>query len=498
MPPVAFDVSEVLGNAHVPQIEHLDTIHLLDLSQRLARCVDSHTIEQKRLTASTDSFHCLVHIDGVTVQVARRPVIQSLLKESILQEVIISRHVVCRFAIERTEARQCHLHSGLQVLTRLVVEELTHGIQVIQISAEALQPTEHIRTDAFKVTETTFQGVFRIRLQAVEYIHIRCVLTNRHDGDNTLTVRAFRIHTDQSIPFLESLFRREAFDLRRKVLESQPIETILAIRQVTYSNLLHPELIRLRHVPVILSVRITVVLLYLDIVTATKGVVQLAILSLQHHLTGAFVVVIHHHHVREDTVGVLTQQLRHDHLKHPEGIADDRIINLQRIFNLRLTGSVYKLLLLDCPTETTEELTDELRTGEVARESRVTLYLQCWKNLARLIIMSGTITQLRMLAHPEILQLSNTLLGDDTALQTLSIFAEDDGAQGSEAFQEGRVIQNLVKGDLIKLAQLSETQQVKQRRTDAKRRVRMQTVFISYPSEGLFEILRLRLFRHSV
>ena len=57
MQAVAFDVSEVLVHTHISQIEHLNTIHFLDLSQSLTRRADSHTVEQQRLTAIANRFH---------------------------------------------------------------------------------------------------------------------------------------------------------------------------------------------------------------------------------------------------------------------------------------------------------------------------------------------------------------------------------------------------------------------------------------------------------
>ena len=62
------------------------------------------------------------------------------------------------------------------------------------------------------------------------------------------------------------------------------------------------------------------------------------------------------------------------------------------------------------------------------------------------------VTCLDMLAHPEILQLSSTLRRDDAALQAFDIFAEDNATKGCQPLEELRLVDDLLEGYLLELA----------------------------------------------
>ena len=89
------------------------------------------------------------------------------------------------------------------------------------------------------------------------------------------------------------------------------------------------------------------------------------------------IVMIHLHHVREEAVGILTQQLGDDHLEDAQGVTHRNIINLQMIFVFYDTGSVHHLLLLDRPTETTEEVRNEVRRREIIGNDSITKHFEC-------------------------------------------------------------------------------------------------------------------------
>ena len=131
MPSIPLDVAKALRYAHIPDIEYLNAVNLLYFGQRLTGGTDSHPVKQQRTATNANSFHSLVHADGIPVKVARCPELQSLLEETVLQEVVAIRHVVSCFIIERAETSQSHLNPCFQVFASLMIEELTDGIKVV-------------------------------------------------------------------------------------------------------------------------------------------------------------------------------------------------------------------------------------------------------------------------------------------------------------------------------------------------------------------------------
>ena len=376
-----------------------------------------------------------------------------MLEGTILQEIILIRYIIRRLSVHTFEHLPCHLHGGRQALSCLIVEKLTYAIQVIDICSEALQPSEEIRADAFQITDSSFQSMLGIRLHAIQDIHIWCILANGHHSNETLAVRIpVVVATHQGIAFLESFGRRHPFHLGDEVIELQPVQTIFAIIQVTDAYGSHTELIRLGDIPVVFSAGIAVVLLHHNNVTRAQRVIQLTPLRIEHHPMRLGVVVVHLHHVAEEAVGILAQQLRNDHFIHPQRVADGGTVDLEMILVFHDTGSVHHLFFLDRPPVATEEGGNEIRTGEGVSKHSVTQYLDGRDSLQGVIIMFGTIAKLSIFPHPELLQFCSTLRRNDTALQPSNIFAEDDGTKGDETFKELRFIEDSFEYDIAKLS----------------------------------------------
>ena len=117
-----------------------------------------------------------------------------------------------------------NLLASLHALSRLGIEELAYSIQVVDICSEAFQPSEKIRADTLQVTDTTFECVFRIRLQTIQDFHVRSILTDGHDRNETLTVRVtVVVCTDKGVTLLKGILRREAFHAGNEVIELQPV-----------------------------------------------------------------------------------------------------------------------------------------------------------------------------------------------------------------------------------------------------------------------------------
>ena len=92
-----------------------------------------------------------------------------------------------------------------------------------------------------------------------------------------------------------------------------------------------------------------------------------------------------------------------------------------------------------------------------------------------------------MLTHPQVLQFPDTLLSDDPALQAFLIFTEDDGSETDESLQELRLVDHLIKGYLVKLAQHGHAQQFEKGGTDTYGSIRMDTLFIADALETSFK-----------
>ena len=114
----------------------------------------------------------------------------------------------------------------------------------------------------------------RISLQTIHHIDVRHILTNSHDGDDTLTGRiTLTVHTNERVTLLESCIRRETFYLRDEVIELEPVEAVNTICQGSDTHLSDAELISLDDLPVVRHVRSAIELLHLYEVTLTEYII---------------------------------------------------------------------------------------------------------------------------------------------------------------------------------------------------------------------------------
>ena len=167
------------------------------------------------------------------------------------------------------------------------------------------------------------------------------------------------------------------------------------------------------------------------------------------HLAGNGIVVVNLHHVREEPVAVLAQQLGDNHLEDSEGTSYGCIVNLQRVFRLGLTCSIHHFILLDSPAKATKEGRDEVRRGKIAIEGGVTQNLQGRNIVTVIILMAETVTDLRMLSSPQLFELCVCIFCDDATLQTFSIFPKYHATQGDKTLHEGRLVKELGDGHAV-------------------------------------------------
>ena len=172
-------------------------------------------------------------------------------------------------------------------------------------------------TNSLKITNTAFQSIVWVGLHTIQHIDVRCILTDRHNSYKSLAVRVdIIVGTYQCVTFPESKLRSHILHGRSEVLELQPVKAILAQRQITNANSRHTELVGLGNIPLGIKCRITIILLNNNDIANAQRVIQFAVAGLQPYLSRRWVVVVHFHHVREEAVTVLTQQLRDNHFEY--------------------------------------------------------------------------------------------------------------------------------------------------------------------------------------
>ena len=370
--------AERLTNAHAAQVEYIDAVQILQLSRQLLLHSPHLTVHQNRHAPGTQNLILLLLLFYLApVGMANLPRLQTLLKEAVRHEVVIIRYIIGSLLIEAAEPLQAHFYARLQALARLRIEELAHAIQIVQVSTEALQPSEQIRTDARQVTRAPFQRMFRISFLPVQDIHVRRVVTHRHKREQTLALLVRQVVSPyKRVILMNQQFRRTILHLSGEVVESHPVKPFLPVLSLANAHSRHVQLVRLCHVPVVFLIRVTVILLYEYDIIHAEWVVQPAPLRLQVNLSALLVVMVHLHHVAEEAVTVLSQQLRDNHLKHAQGIPYRHLVYLQMVFYLNLARSVRHLLFLDGPPEATKEGRYEFRAGEIPSKRAVTLYFE--------------------------------------------------------------------------------------------------------------------------
>ena len=236
------------------------------------------------------------------------------MEKAVGDKVIIIRDVICRLSINATQASLRTLYPCIDALSSLCVVELSDGIEVVQIGAKALQRAEYIGDDTLQLTEASFQRMAWIRLLTIEDIHVWSIVTNRHHGNDTLTPFVpVIVEADERITLLDKSCRCSII-LALKPIERNPVKAVCALLAANaYSG--NAKLVVLGDIPVILCRRITVVLLHHDDITHSERVIQLAVSGIEPHLTRHWVVVVNLHHVREEPVAVLSQQLGYNHFE---------------------------------------------------------------------------------------------------------------------------------------------------------------------------------------
>ena len=483
---LGLDVAESLRHAHAQQVEHLDAVQVGDVSHTAVGHRQHLTVDHQRHhrlaallhRAKKHAFRLVGH--RRTVSLASLPALQFLLEETVGQEVVLFADVICRLLVEAVEPLQRHLLPCLHVLARLGIDEVADTVVVRGVYAEALQPSEDVVADALEVADARLQVVLRVSLQAVAHVHVRRVVAHRHHRHDTLAVRIRQVvNTRERVALLDQHLRRiwpavVVAHLRGEVRERHPVQPVaVLVGLAPAANIRDEQLIRLRDISVTPAhhVVLSLVLLHHDTVVLAEVHEPASVVRREPHLARLRIIVVHLHHRGEDAVVVLAQQLRDDHLEHAEGVAYHGVVDLQRILILYDPGRVHELLLLYRPSLTAEEVRHELRTGEISRERRVAFHLQSREHTPCLVTVYATVADLRMLTDPQILQLCNALLGDDTALQAFSIFAEDDRAQSNQAFHEGGLVEHLIEYDLVELTRHAVAQQIQEGRTNAYSRI---------------------------
>ena len=196
-----------------------------------------------------------------------------MLEETVTDEVLILRDVVYRFRVDTTQARLRAFDAGIDALTGLSVEELADGIEVVQICTKPLQGTKDICDDTFQITRTTFQRMLRVCLQPIEDIHIRCILSDGHDGQQALAVFVrLVVRTYQGVTLRDGSLRSEAFYCCREVIKRYPVQTVSTLL-FTNAYACDTQFVGFGDIPVILSSWLTVVLLYHNDITHAERVV---------------------------------------------------------------------------------------------------------------------------------------------------------------------------------------------------------------------------------
>ena len=472
-----------LGYRTVDDMQHLATLHRLrlhattDVGQRTNRRDDRLAI--KRIEHDIDMLKRPVAHRAVKIQFHER---------SIAEVVLIIRHLIDRLRDLGSHQALKDLHGSIEAFTRTTQTDITDDIRIDQVFAELLQPAEKVVIDTLEITQTALQMVVRIRLQAIDDIHVWGIRTNRRQLDDTLTFRIRQvINAAEGVVLLNQGSRSTILHRRRKCSELHPVEAIaILINLPTGTNLRNPQFVTLDDIAVTTARHIIarLVLLHHDTVTDAKRHHELTAIRIQPDLTSGRIIMMYLFHCSDDPVIILTQQLGHNELIDSQRATDIRTVALQDIFILNLTGSVSELLLLDRPASTAGEAAEEVGAGETAGINRVTSHLQGRKHPAEFIHMASTVAKFGELTHPKLLQFGNTLFSDLTTFQAFSILTEEDGTQRCESFQERRVVQDLIKSDFVEFTDLSKPQQLEERRTDAKSSIRMQTVLITNTDKG--------------
>ena len=101
----------------------------------------------------------------------------------------------------------------------------------------------------------------------------------------------------------------------REVIKGDPVQPVLTVIQRPDTDICDTQFIRLGNIPVIILTRHVVELLYNDDVTLPERHIHPAVVRLQPYLASLGIIMIDLHHVREEAVGILTQQLGDNHLE---------------------------------------------------------------------------------------------------------------------------------------------------------------------------------------
>ena len=169
----------------------------------------------------------------------------------------------------------------------------------------ACQVDARFGTDAGQVTHTGLGSVLRVGLHAIHHVDIRGAdLVDRRHLDNTLAGKVGHgIDTGQHVATGDI---RQGAD---KVREGDPVQPLLALREVAHLGLVHPKLILLDDVVVVLLGRHATVALHHQDIAGTERVVQDPLVRIEINPPGGLVVMVHLHHSGENHVVVLPAKL---------------------------------------------------------------------------------------------------------------------------------------------------------------------------------------------
>ena len=117
--------------------------------------------------------------------------------------------------------------ASLQPLSSLSVEELTDTVEIIDVCAESLEPSEQVSAHALEVSDTRLQEILWVRLTAIHHIHVRSLRSHRHDVNDTFPFRIrLMVGTNDDVTLLDERLRSATLYLSGEVLEGDPVETV--------------------------------------------------------------------------------------------------------------------------------------------------------------------------------------------------------------------------------------------------------------------------------
>ena len=101
--------------------------------------------------------------------------------------------------------------------------------------------------------------------------------------------------------------------------------------------------------------RHSVVLLHHDVVAFAERVVEFSVLCGEPHLASLRVVVVNLHHGSEDTVVVLTEQLRNNEREDTHCAAHHQLVNFLGVFRFFHSCGIGNVMLPDAPSLATHK-----------------------------------------------------------------------------------------------------------------------------------------------